>query len=240
MRVVGRGDHDRVDLIETAHRLGIGRGVHDVPLGLALLEDLRVGIADRHQLGARVEPQARQVVIGRHGPGTDERHANLPARSQCRHLADPFRVLAFACNGHYPARIFARNSLSARGERGMAGEKPIRVAIVGLGFGAEFIPIYQKYPGAEIYAICRRDRKGLDECGERYGIKTRLHRLPRSAQRPERRRRSYQLADPRPRLDVDRGLERRQTRRLHRADGHLHRRMQARSSKPSARAARST
>jgi predicted dehydrogenase len=55
----------------------------------------------------------------------------------------------------------------------MAGEKPIRVAIVGLGFGAEFIPIYQKYPGAEIYAICRRDRKGVDECGERYGIKTR-------------------------------------------------------------------
>jgi predicted dehydrogenase len=55
----------------------------------------------------------------------------------------------------------------------MAGEKPIRVAIVGLGFGAEFIPIYQKYPGAEIYAISRRDRKGLDECGDRYGIKTR-------------------------------------------------------------------
>jgi predicted dehydrogenase len=55
----------------------------------------------------------------------------------------------------------------------MAGEKPIRVAIVGLGFGAEFIPIYQQYPGAEIYAICRRDRKGLDECGERYGIKAR-------------------------------------------------------------------
>jgi predicted dehydrogenase len=55
----------------------------------------------------------------------------------------------------------------------MAGEKPIRVAIIGLGFGAEFIPIYQKYPGAEIHAICRRDRKGLDECGNRYGIKNR-------------------------------------------------------------------
>src|ERR1700722_13070965 len=55
----------------------------------------------------------------------------------------------------------------------MAGEKPIRVAIVGLGFGAEFIPIYQKYPGAEIYAICRRDKKGLDEVGDRYGIKAR-------------------------------------------------------------------
>jgi predicted dehydrogenase len=55
----------------------------------------------------------------------------------------------------------------------MASEKPIRVAIIGLGFGAEFIPIYQKYPGAEIYAICRRDQKGLDECGGRYGIQAR-------------------------------------------------------------------
>ncbi len=55
----------------------------------------------------------------------------------------------------------------------MASEKPIRVAIVGLGFGAEFIPIYQSYPGAEIYAICRRDRKGLDECGDRYKIPAR-------------------------------------------------------------------
>ena len=55
----------------------------------------------------------------------------------------------------------------------MASDKPIRVAIVGLGFGAEFIPIYQNYPGAEIYAISRRDKKGLDEVGDRYKIKTR-------------------------------------------------------------------
>jgi predicted dehydrogenase len=49
----------------------------------------------------------------------------------------------------------------------------IRVAIVGLGFGAEFIPIYQAHPDAEMYAICRRDRKGLDECGDKYGVKVR-------------------------------------------------------------------
>jgi predicted dehydrogenase len=55
----------------------------------------------------------------------------------------------------------------------MASAQPIRVAIIGLGFGAEFIPIYQKYPGAEIHAICRRDKKGLDEVGDRYGIKAR-------------------------------------------------------------------
>jgi predicted dehydrogenase len=54
----------------------------------------------------------------------------------------------------------------------MASDK-IRVAIVGLGFGAEFIPIYQAHPNAEMYAICRRNRKELDACGDRYGIPVR-------------------------------------------------------------------
>jgi predicted dehydrogenase len=49
----------------------------------------------------------------------------------------------------------------------------VRVAIIGLGFGAEFIPIYQAHPNAEISAICRRNKKELDACGDRYGIKTR-------------------------------------------------------------------
>ena len=44
----------------------------------------------------------------------------------------------------------------------MPTDKKVRVAIVGLGFGAEFIPIYQRHPNAEMYAICRRDQKELD------------------------------------------------------------------------------
>ncbi len=52
----------------------------------------------------------------------------------------------------------------------MASDQPIRVAIIGLGFGAEFIPIYQAYPGAEVSAICRRSRKDLDECGDKWKI----------------------------------------------------------------------
>ena len=32
----------------------------------------------------------------------------------------------------------------------MPSDKKIRVAIVGLGFGAEFIPIYQAHPNAEM------------------------------------------------------------------------------------------
>ena len=34
--------------------------------------------------------------------------------------------------------------------------KKINIAIVGLGFGAEFIPIYQRHPDANMYAICQR------------------------------------------------------------------------------------
>ncbi|MFO0937223.1 MAG: Gfo/Idh/MocA family oxidoreductase [Gemmataceae bacterium] len=41
----------------------------------------------------------------------------------------------------------------------MSAEKKVRVAIVGLGFGAEFIPIYQAHPNAELVAICRRNKK---------------------------------------------------------------------------------
>src|SRR3954469_25221815 len=46
----------------------------------------------------------------------------------------------------------------------------VRVAIVGLGFGAEFIPIYQNHPDAEMYAICRRNKAEMDKVGDRYKI----------------------------------------------------------------------
>ena len=52
-------------------------------------------------------------------------------------------------------------------------EKKIRIAIVGLGFGAEFIPIYQKHPIAEMAAICQRTQSTLDEIGNAFGIEKR-------------------------------------------------------------------
>jgi predicted dehydrogenase len=55
----------------------------------------------------------------------------------------------------------------------MIKDRKIRVAIVGLGFGAEFIPIYQQHPHAEMVAICRRNKAELDKCGDRFGIKVR-------------------------------------------------------------------
>lgn len=52
-------------------------------------------------------------------------------------------------------------------------EKKINIAIVGLGFGAEFIPIYQKYPNANMYAICQRTKSKVDEIGDAFGIEKR-------------------------------------------------------------------
>ncbi len=108
----------------------------------------------------------------------------------------------------------------------MAG-RSVNVAIVGLGFGAEFIPIYQRHPGAKLVAICRRNRKGLDAVGDAFGV--------------ERRYTDYErlLADP----DVDavhinspipdhawmtmQGAEGGKARRLHGADGDDDRRREA-------------
>lgn len=49
----------------------------------------------------------------------------------------------------------------------------VRVAVVGLGFGAEFIPIFQKYSNTECIAVCRRDEGKLNECADMFGIEKR-------------------------------------------------------------------
>ena len=54
----------------------------------------------------------------------------------------------------------------------MSTKKP-NVAIVGLGFGAEFIPIYQRHPNVNMYAICQRDPKKLNAVGDTFGIDAR-------------------------------------------------------------------
>ncbi|MFN7993408.1 MAG: Gfo/Idh/MocA family oxidoreductase [Bryobacteraceae bacterium] len=54
----------------------------------------------------------------------------------------------------------------------MTGGK-LNVAIVGLGFGKEFIPIYQLHPHTNMYAVCQRTKAKLDETGEQFGIGTR-------------------------------------------------------------------
>ncbi|MGY8659256.1 MAG: Gfo/Idh/MocA family protein [Verrucomicrobiales bacterium] len=50
---------------------------------------------------------------------------------------------------------------------------PPNIAIVGLGFGAEFIPIYQRHPNANLVAICQRTESSLNEIGDKYGVEKR-------------------------------------------------------------------
>ncbi len=52
-------------------------------------------------------------------------------------------------------------------------QKKINIAIIGLGFGAEFIPIYQKHPLGNMYAICQRSADKLNEIGDAFGIEKR-------------------------------------------------------------------
>ncbi|MCP8899093.1 Gfo/Idh/MocA family protein [Gilvimarinus xylanilyticus] len=51
----------------------------------------------------------------------------------------------------------------------MANNK-LRVGLVGLGFGAEFIPIYQAHPNAEVVALCQRNEQSLNELADKFGV----------------------------------------------------------------------
>jgi predicted dehydrogenase len=53
----------------------------------------------------------------------------------------------------------------------------INVAIVGLGFGTQFIPIYKRHPQTNMYAICRRSRAALDAVGKAFGVERRYERF---------------------------------------------------------------
>ena len=61
----------------------------------------------------------------------------------------------------------------ARAKRITMSQKKINVAIVGLGFGAEFIPLYQRHPNANMYAICQRTQEKLDAVGDYFGVEKR-------------------------------------------------------------------
>ena len=52
-------------------------------------------------------------------------------------------------------------------------KKQVNVAIIGLGFGSEFIPIYQRHPNANMYAICQRSQDKLNKIGDSFGVEKR-------------------------------------------------------------------
>ncbi len=53
----------------------------------------------------------------------------------------------------------------------------LRVAVAGLGFGAEFVPIYLAHPDVESVGICDPNGSVLAQVGERYGITRRFTSL---------------------------------------------------------------
>lgn len=52
-------------------------------------------------------------------------------------------------------------------------DKKINVAIIGLGFGAEFIPIYQRHPLANMLAVCQRNEEKMKAVADSFGIEKR-------------------------------------------------------------------
>ena len=52
-------------------------------------------------------------------------------------------------------------------------DKRVRVGVVGLAFGAEFIPIYQRHPAARVQAICQRNVEKLNHVGNQFGVEQR-------------------------------------------------------------------
>ena len=55
--------------------------------------------------------------------------------------------------------------------------KMVNVAIIGLGFGTQFIPIYKRHPNAHMYGICRRSKEALDAIGDAFEVPRRYTRF---------------------------------------------------------------
>src|SRR6266550_5056375 len=64
-------------------------------------------------------------------------------------------------------------------------DRKLNIAIVGLGFGAEFIPIYQRHPNARMYAIWQRTREKLDAIGDAFGVERRYTEFSELLKDPE-------------------------------------------------------
>jgi len=63
-------------------------------------------------------------------------------------------------------------------------QQKLNIAIVGLGFGKEFIPIYQHHPNTNMYAICQRSKDKLAEVGDQYKVAKRYDSFEELIQDP--------------------------------------------------------
>jgi hypothetical protein len=103
-------------------------------------------------------------------------------------------------------------------------KKKLNIAVVGLGFGAEFIPIWQRHPDTVCYAICQRDPKKLKAIGDAFDVSVRYTDFREMLKDPNID--AVHINSPGSWLDVHRGVEGRQACGLHGAHGHQHRGLQ--------------
>ena len=122
-------------------------------------------------------------------------------------------------------------------EKSAMNGKKVNVAMVGLGFGAEFIPIYQRHPECQHLRHLPAERGEAEQSRRPVRHRQAVHEIRRRAERSGGRFRPHQLADSRSRLDVDGGPQGRQARDVYRADGDDDRRVRARSASSSKRPA---
>ena len=64
-------------------------------------------------------------------------------------------------------------------------DKQFNIAIVGLGFGAEFIPIYQAHPNANLVAVCRRNEEEMNTVADQFDIAKRYTNYDELLKDPE-------------------------------------------------------
>jgi predicted dehydrogenase len=57
----------------------------------------------------------------------------------------------------------------------MSGKR-FNVAMIGMGFGSEFVPIYKAHPLANMYAACRRNEAELNKACDEFGVEKRYTR----------------------------------------------------------------
>ena len=46
----------------------------------------------------------------------------------------------------------------------------ITVAVIGMGFGSEFVPLYMHHPDVARVVICDTNAEALDQAGSRFGV----------------------------------------------------------------------
>ena len=79
-----------------------------------------------------------------------------------------------AVSGDYAIRNASRIIFQQeQSTKGNAVSGTVNGAMIGLGFGAEFLPIYAAHPNANITAICRRNEAELNKSGDQFGIEKR-------------------------------------------------------------------